>query len=162
MRNQLSTVNHIGINFPDLDAAVSWYRNVLGFFVLEEPTEANNDGSHIGNIVKDIFGDQFDKVRIAHLTAACGVGIEMFQFIKPETYVPNNTFDYSRSGFFHFCLTTADIDATADLIVRNGGKVLSKKWRLHAEKNMRLVYCADPWGTIIEFFEAPYAHFLRH
>ncbi len=161
MTNQLFTMNHIGITFPDVDAAVSWYRDVLGCFVLEEPTEASDDGTHVGNIVKDIFGDQFDKVRIAHLTTACGVGIEMFQFMRPETYVPDNTFDYSRSGIFHLCLTTIDVDATADLIARSGGKVLSKKWHLHAAKKTRLVYCADPWGTIIEFFEAPYTQFLQ-
>jgi catechol 2,3-dioxygenase-like lactoylglutathione lyase family enzyme len=162
MTNQLFTMNHIGINFPDLDAAVSWYRDVLGCFVLAEPTEVSDDGTHIGDIVKDIFGDRFGKVRIAHLTTACGVGIEMFQFVEPKTYVPENTFDYNRSGIFHICLTTADIDATADLINQSGGKVLSKRWQLYAEKNMRLIYCRDPWGTIIEFYEAPYAQFCAN
>lgn len=162
MTKQLFTMNHIGINVPDVDLAISWYRDVLGCFVLAEPAEASDDGSHLGAIVKDIFGDAFGKVRIAHLTTACGVGIEMFQFMEPKTYVPENTFDFSRSGIFHICLTTADIDATAKLITQNGGKVLSKIWQLYPEQNMRLVYCMDPWGTIIEFFEAPYAQFCAN
>ncbi len=162
MKKNLFAMNHIGINFPDLDAAFPWYRDVLECYVLSEPAEATDDGTLYGNVVKDIFGDRFKKVRIAHLTTGCGVGIEMFEFHEPKTYVPENTFDYARSGIFHFCLTTADIDATAERIQNNGGKVLSKTWKLFDEEQMRLVYCQDPWGTIIEFYEAPYAQFCAN
>lgn len=156
------TMNHIGINFPDIDAAVPWYRDVLGCHVLSEPAEASDDGTLYGDVVKDIFGDQFGKVRIAHLTTACGTGIEMFEFLAPKTYVPQNTFDYARSGLFHFCLTTADIDETVRRVHDCGGKVLSKTWKLFGGERLRLAYCQDPWGTVIEFYEAPYARFFAN
>lgn len=157
MREQLFTMNHIGINFPDIDAAVRWYRDVLGCFVLSEPAVAIDDGSLYGTIVKDIFGSKFGKVKIAHVVTACGIGIEMFEFEKPKTYVPENTFDYARAGIFHFCLTTADVVAAGKKVENAGGKILSKTWKLFDSDELRLVYCQDPWGTIIEFYEAPYA-----
>lgn len=160
MERPLLTMNHIGINFPDIDAAVAWYRDVLGCYVLAEPADASDDGTLYGDCVKDIFGAEFGRVRIAHLTTACGVGIEMFEFVEPKTRVPENTFDYARAGIFHFCLTSADIDETAEVFRNNGGKVLSRTWKLSVGRRMRLVYCQDPWGTIIEFYEAPYAHMI--
>jgi len=155
-------MNHIGINFPDLNAAVPWYRDVLGCFVLAEPTEVIADGSLYGNVVADIFGSKFGKVKIAHVVTACGVGIEMFEFEKPKTYVPENTFDYARAGIFHFCLTTADVVATAKKVENGGGKILSKTWKLFDTEKLRLIYCQDPWGTVIEFYEAPYTQFFAN
>lgn len=155
-------MNHIGITFPDLDAAVPWYRDVLGCYVLSEAAEATDDGTPYGDVVKDIFGEKFGKVRIAHLATGCGVGIEMFEFIDPKTRVPDNTFDYARAGIFHFCLTTANIETTAERILEHGGKVLSKTWKLFDAEQMRLVYCQDPWGTIIELYEAPYPLFTAN
>lgn len=151
------TMNHIGINFPDVDAAVDWYRDVLGCHVLAPPATATQDGSHYGDCVADIFGQGFGAVKIAHLTTMCGVGIEMFEFVQPKTQVPANTFDYARAGIFHFCLTTPDIEATAASIERNGGKILSRLWKLHENGELYLIYCQDPWGTVIEFYSMPYA-----
>jgi catechol 2,3-dioxygenase-like lactoylglutathione lyase family enzyme len=162
MKRDLTTMNHIGINFPDINAAVGWYRDVLGCFVLSEPTETVADNTHYGQLVTDIFGAEFGSVKIAHLSTACGIGIEMFQFMVPKTYVPQNTFDYSRSGIFHICLTTSDLEQMADAVQKSGGKILSKRWKMYDGEKLHLVYCQDPWGTIIEFYDAPYAHFVAN
>jgi len=87
-------MNHIGISVPDIDAAVRWYVDVLGCYLLVPPVDAKNDGSHFGNVVKDTFGARFEAVKMAHLSTADGVGIELFQFIVPETEGPADTFEY--------------------------------------------------------------------
>jgi len=152
-------MNHIGLSVPDIDAAVRWYVDVLGCYLLVPPAEAKNDGSHFGNVVKDIFGSRFEAVKMAHLSTADGVGIELFQFIVPKTEVPADTFEYWRGGIFHFCLTAVDIEATAERIGANGGKVLSKVWKLWQNKEYKAVYCQDPWGTIVELCSRPYEQF---
>ncbi len=143
-------MNHVGITVPDIDAAVAWYRDVIGCYVLAHPAEANDDGTHFGNAVKDIFGKNFGSLKIAHLSTADGVGIELFQFSKPKTYAPDNAFEYWRTGIFHICLTAVDIEATAKQIAANGGKQMSKVWKLFSNKDYKVCYCCDPWGTIIE------------
>jgi catechol 2,3-dioxygenase-like lactoylglutathione lyase family enzyme len=143
-------ISHVGITVPDIDAAVVWYRDVLGCYVLAHPSETSDDGSNFGDVVKDIFGKEFGGLKIAHLSTADGVGIELFQFIEPKTYVPDNTFDYRRTGIFHICITAADIETTAAQIEANGGKLTSKIWRLFSNKDYKACYCRDPWGTIIE------------
>lgn len=162
MTAPLYTMNHIGVNVPDIDAAVAWYRDVLGCFVLAEPSDASVDGSHFGKVVADIFGPKFQAVRMAHLSTADGVGIELFQFLTPKTEVPANTFDYWRAGIFHFCLTARDLEQAAASVVENGGKILSKAWKLFGNKNYRVIYCQDPWGTIIEFYNASYEQYFSN
>jgi len=107
-------------------------------------------------VVKDIFGKEFGGLKLAHLSTADGVGIELFQFIKPKTYVPDNTFDYARTGIFHICIIAADIETTAAQIEANGGKLMSKIWRLFSNKDYKVCYCWDPWGTVIELNSHPY------
>ena len=44
------TFSHIGLSVPDLDAAVKFYTDVLGFYVVMQPSEAIEDDSAIGEI----------------------------------------------------------------------------------------------------------------
>lgn len=162
MRDQIYTMSHIGVNVPDIAAAVTWYRDVLGCFVLAEPSEVKDDGTHFGNVVKNIFGAKFQSVKLAHVTTACGVGIELFEFVVPKTHTPDNTFDYSRAGIFHFCLTTADVNAAAARVEKNGGKILSRAWKLFNKESCSVIYCQDPWGTVIEFYDAPYDQYFSN
>lgn len=148
--------NHIGINVPDIDAAFAWYRDVIGLYPHLPPGDAANDGSYFGDIVKDIFGERFEEVRMAHLACADGIGIELFQFVTPKTEVPDESFEYWRSGIFHFCLTVDDPTTFAAHIVANGGKQLSQVWQLFGNKDYAVVYCQDPWGTVIELCNRSY------
>jgi catechol 2,3-dioxygenase-like lactoylglutathione lyase family enzyme len=143
-------MSHVAITVPDIDAAFAWYRDVLGCYVIANPSKAHDDDSNLGNVVKDIFGEEFGGLKLAHLSTADGVGIELFQFIKPKTYVPDNTFDYACTGIFHICIIAADIETTATQIEANGGKLASKIWRLFSNKDYKVCYCWDPWDTVIE------------
>ncbi len=46
------TMGHVAITVPDIDAAFVWHRDVLGCYVVANPSEANDDGSNLGNVVK--------------------------------------------------------------------------------------------------------------
>ena len=48
--------NHIGVGVPDLNKAVKWYNEVLGFNIVTEPMEGSADNSHIGMILKIFSG----------------------------------------------------------------------------------------------------------
>jgi len=152
----VSLVNHVGVTVPDIDTAFTWYQNVLGCYGHVPPTEVTDDGSYFGNLVKNLFGERFEGMRIAHLTTADGIGIELFQFLTPATEVPERTFEYWRGGIFHFCLTVDSVETTAATIAEAGGRQLSKVWRLFNNKDYEVAYCQDPWGTVIELCNRPY------
>jgi catechol 2,3-dioxygenase-like lactoylglutathione lyase family enzyme len=152
-------MNHIGINVPDIRAAVEWYKDIFGAYVLTPVSEAKIDGSHLSDVIEDIFGKDFESMLIAHLVTADGTGLEFFQFQKPKTEVPANTYEYWRSGIFHFCLTSTDVEGTVAKIRAKGGKALSKIWKIYANKPYLAVYCQDPWGTVIELYNASYEQY---
>ena len=152
-------MNHIGINVPDIHAAVSWYQDVFGCYVLTPVGEAKVDGTFFGDVVDDIFKQGFKSVLMAHLVTADGTGLEFFQFTSPKTEVPANTFEFWRAGIFHFCLTSTDVEGTVETVKQKGGKILSKIWKLYANKPYLAVYCQDPWGTVFELYNAGYEQY---
>ena len=70
------TFSHIGLSVPDLEAAVRFYSEVMGFYVLRQPSEVVEDDSAIGRMCTDVFGPGWTRLRIAHLSTADGIGFE--------------------------------------------------------------------------------------
>ena len=116
------TFSHIGLSVPDLDAAVKFYSEVLGFYVVMQPTEAVEEDTAIGVMCTDVFGPDWKSLKIAHLATADRVGIEIFEF--PENYAPDDNLDHKRHGTFHFCVQDPDVEGLVEKIVAAGGRVL--------------------------------------
>lgn len=69
------TFNHVAVSVLDLDKAVKWYTEVLGFNLVRAPMEGIADNSYIGKLFQDIFGQQFKKLKLAHLSFGNQVGL---------------------------------------------------------------------------------------
>lgn len=146
-------VAHVGLTVPDIDAAVKWYTEILGFVVLMPPglTEAGN--GHFGNIGADIYGPNFKVNKMAMLTSGNGVGLEIFEFVDPSTRAYTNEFAPHKPGYFHFAVMDPDVAGLAQKIIDNGGKPISKVWDLYpGQYPYQLCYVADPWGNAIEIY----------
>lgn len=57
--------SHIGLSVPDLDKAVDFYRDVLGFYVIMPPMKIVADESDIGVMCNDVFGEGWGEFRTA-------------------------------------------------------------------------------------------------
>ncbi|UOQ83429.1 lactoylglutathione lyase family protein [Gracilibacillus salinarum] len=147
--------SHIGLSVPDLDEAVKFYTEVLGWYVIMEPSVVEEDDSAIGQMCTDVFGAGFGQFRIAHLSTSDKVGIEMFEFANNET--PENNFEYWKTGIFHFCVQDPDVEGLAEKIVAHGGKQRMPVREYYPnEKPYRMVYCEDPFGNLIEIYSHSY------
>ena len=144
--------NHIGVGVPDLNKAVRWYHEVLGFNIVTEPMEGSADNSHLGMILRDIFGSSFKKLRLAHMSFANHVGFEIFEFVDPKEEQQENNFEYWKTGFFHIGITDPNIEELAKRIAEKGGKQRNKIWEIFPSKPYKIVYCEDPFGNIIEIY----------
>ena len=147
--------SHIGLFVDDLDRAVDFYRDVLGCYVVMEPSTVPNDDSPIGIMCQDVFGTDWDTFRIAHLSTADGIGIELFEF--PETAPHDDHLNPSRNGIFHFCIQDPDIESLVETIKAHGGK---QRMPIRAyypdEKPYKMVYCEDPFGNLLEIYTHSY------
>ena len=114
------TFSHIGLSVPDLDAAVAFYRDVMGFYVIMEPTEITQDDSAIGVMCNDVFGPGWGRFRIAHLATADRIGFELFEF--PGNHRPDDNLPFRQVGLFHFAIQDPDLEGLLARIVAAGGR----------------------------------------
>jgi catechol 2,3-dioxygenase-like lactoylglutathione lyase family enzyme len=149
-------LNHIGIGVSDIDAAIRWYAEVLGYRVFAGPTTISLEADTRGH-AKDVLGPRFRSLKIAHLSTGGGVGVELFQSIDPPHRDRESDIEFDRSGPFHLCVTDPDIDGLIAKIVETGGKQLSKVWDDRPPGNVfKMAYCSDPFGTILEIHTHSY------
>jgi len=148
--------SHIGITVPDLEKAVEFYSKAFGLYVLMEPTEIQHDDSAIGKMCDDVFGEGWGSFRIAHLSMADGIGIELFEF--KNTVEEERPFEYWRRGLFHFCVQDDDLEGRIKIIEKLGGKQRMQQVRKYypGEKPYRMVYMEDPFGNIFELYSHSY------
>lgn len=149
-------VNHVGINVPDLDAAVVWYASVLGFEVIQPVAEVTAGEGETGIRFAQMNGPGFQRGRVAYLTTANGVGFEMFEFIEPRTEPFRNDWEFWRPGAWHVCLTTPDVEAVAASIAANGGRHRTEVMEASPGSGFWITFCQDPWGNPVELMSASY------
>ncbi|MFC4994141.1 lactoylglutathione lyase family protein [Rubritalea tangerina] len=149
------TLSHIGLSVPNLERAVEFYREVMGWYVIMEPTEIQEDKSTaIGQMCSDVFGDGWGSFKIAHMSTGDRMGVELFEFRnneKPEE------FEYWRSGTFHFCVQDPDLEGLLEKILAHGGKQrMPVRHYYPGEKPYRMVYVEDPFGVVFEIYSHSY------
>jgi catechol 2,3-dioxygenase-like lactoylglutathione lyase family enzyme len=145
-------VVHVGVTVPDIDRAVAWYEQVLGFDVLIPPTTiAANDGE-AGVQAREVFGSRFASMRQAQLVGANGVGLELFEFAEPATEPQRAPFEYWRPGPFHICVRDSDIAGLAQRISQRGGRQRTTVHHSYPGEPYQWCYCEDPFGNIVEIY----------
>ena len=150
------TFSHIGITVPDLEKAVHFYREALGFYVIMPPTEIKRDDSAIGVMCDDVFGKNWTRFRIAHLATGDRVGVELFEF--PETTDETRPFEFWRKGLFHFCVQDENLEERVKIIESLGGRQRMEQVRYYypEKKPYRMVYVEDPFGNVFELYSHSY------
>lgn len=148
-------LSHIGLSVPDLDKAVKFYTEVMGWYLIMPPTAIERDDTDIGIMCDDVFGDQWTKFRIAHLSTSNGIGVEIFEF--PNNLPVESEFRYWKTGLFHFSVLDPDLEGLVQKIVDNGGKQrMPVRYYYKGEKPYRMCYVEDPFGIIFEVYSHSY------
>ncbi len=148
--------SHIGLSVKNIEAFVKWYEEVLGFYVLMEPTLVKNENkTAIGKMCINVFGNNFQDFKIAHMSTIDGIGIEVFEF--PETPDEDFKFNPYQKGIFHLAIQDPNIEELAKKMVDAGGKQRMPIMEYYPnEKPYKMVYMEDPWGNIIELYTHSY------
>ena len=148
--------SHIGITVPDLDKAVAFYTEVMGFYIIMPPTEVVEENeTAIGQMCIDVFGKGWGSFRIAHLSTGDRIGIELFEFKESKEQKP--TFDPFKTGLFHFSVQDPDVEGLVAKIVEHGGKQrMPIREYYPGEKPYRMCYVEDPFGNVFEIYSHSY------
>lgn len=148
--------SHIGITVPNIEEAVKFYTEVMGWYVMMKPTEVIEESkSAIGKMCIDVFGEGWGSFKIAHLSTSDSIGIELFEFSK--NFKSQHEFNPYQTGIFHFCIKDPDIEGMVEKIIKAGGKQRMPIREYYPnEKPYKMVYCEDPFGNIIEIYTHSY------
>jgi catechol 2,3-dioxygenase-like lactoylglutathione lyase family enzyme len=133
-------LHHVAISVRDMDRALNFYRDLLGFELEWELDHVSHE------IVDKIVGLKEVDVRLAMLSGY-GTRLELFQYYHPagEDCAPKRQCDF---GITHLCLYVEDVRGTYE-------RLFDKGVEFHAPpQNHRpdgwITYMKDPEGVIIE------------
>lgn len=152
-------INHIAISVPDLEKGMKWYQEVMGFTVVRGPAELDINDTRVGNVLRNIFGSKFRRLRIVWMSSGNNIGFEIFQFIEPKQVIKNQQIKYWAGGIIHVAITERNIEDLTKRIVETGGRQLSDICELNPKKRHKLVFCSDPFGNIIEIYSHSFEQF---
>ncbi|MGE0283971.1 MAG: VOC family protein [Rhizobiaceae bacterium] len=124
----LTGIGHVALKVADIERSLAFYRDRLGF---REVMRLNRDNGELWLVYLRITDTQF---------------LELF----PDGE-GNEAPGAQRTGINHFCLETADIEATAHAL-REKGIALTVEPKMGADNN-RQCWIADPDGNRIEFMQ---------
>lgn len=136
-------IHHVAISVPNLDQALAFYRDALGFEVVQDGDWDRNHPQ-----ADRVIGLKETSARIAMLKAP-NAYLEIWQYRNPE---PEDR--RSRPcdlGYPHFALQVTDIQAEYDRLGAAG-----MTFAADAPVNLgstSAIYGKDPFGNIIELYE---------
>jgi len=142
----ITGVNHVSFTVPDIDKAVRFWCDVLGF---ERTPVAERRGAW----VEKVTGVAGAKIRVVHLHGY-GHHMEFIEYFEGARETPTELPD--RPGVGHVCLEVDDIHDTERRLLAAGATALGAMTEIR-EPGMRPCiagYLRDPNGIIIELLEA--------
>jgi glyoxylase I family protein len=144
-------IHHVAINTPDLDRLLAFYRDVVGFEVVESTRFDWKDSAEIDAIV----GIKGTASKVVMLRAA-NAYIEMFEYQQPAA---TNTGRLAPSdhGYTHICLDVTDIEAEYERLSKNGMTFHGPPVVVEGGA-IRTIYGRDPDGNVIELQELAPSH----
>ncbi len=139
----MTLLTHVGIGVPELEPALRWYGEVLGFEALGGVARVRAGEGHAGVVAADVLGPGFGSFTQGQLVGANGVGLELFEFEDATA---------ARRGIFHVCLVAQDLPRTAERIAASGGRRTSRIWQIFEGEPYLTCYCEDPFGNVVELY----------
>lgn len=139
----ITNIRHMGIVVDNLDDALSFYVDLLGFKV-------KNRNEESGPFIVAILGFQEASVTTVKLEAPDGNLIELLRYKSPVgKRVQRNINDL---GLSHIALTVGDLDSVCESLMEAGGQFISPPM-VNPEKTAKVVFCRDPQGNILELVQ---------
>jgi len=137
-------VRHTGIVVTDLEAALRFYRDLLGF---RETKRLEESGAYIDNMLA-LDGAQVTTVK---LTAPDGNLVELLHFRshpRPRPPPP----EACRIGITHIAFTVEDLEHMHSALTAAGVRFNAPP-QLSPDGYAKVTFCRDPDGTLIELVQ---------
>jgi catechol 2,3-dioxygenase-like lactoylglutathione lyase family enzyme len=137
-------IDHIGLTVPDIDEAITWFENVLGFV---EPLTFGPFSDPVGTFIQDVVGTDPRAVieQITEGRGGNGPNVELFQYSAPDQ---DRSFRRNSDwGGHHIAFYVRHIDRAVEFLHRKGVPTLLGPFA---------VTDGPAAGQTINYFKAPF------
>jgi catechol 2,3-dioxygenase-like lactoylglutathione lyase family enzyme len=125
--------DHAGVRVPDLEAALTWYREKLDFRFTGSTVAAGLTWAFVAPPNDDGF----------QIELAAGPGA------KNRPGEPNLHDSLELHGWHHVCLRVENVDSTLAELRTRGVDIVGGPMEV-TEINRRFAFFVDPWGNVFE------------
>jgi catechol 2,3-dioxygenase-like lactoylglutathione lyase family enzyme len=146
IENVITGVAHTGVCVPDCEAAVAYYRDVLGLRVLSPPYVM--DGDAIRDDMGQLVPDPAMKAAIVGLGDDDHV-LEVIEYLRADSDAHERRL--TDFGLSHVGLLCDDIVATRAALEARGVRFLVDA--IADVARVRTTWFADPWGVVFILVE---------
>ena len=145
---RIIAADHTGITVSNLERALEFWQNVLGF-------EFSHRAHQSGEMVEQITGVKGAELKLAVVKAPGGHKIELLEYLAPPDRKQHADLRPCDVGHVHVALMVDDLDAVLNTIAASGWEAAGKPQTLQSGPNAgkRVLYVRDPDGTTIEFMQ---------
>jgi len=147
---RILATDHTGITVSNLERALAFWRDVLGF-------ELSHTAHQTGEMAREITGVEAAEIKLAVVKAPGGHKVELLEYLGPADRKRHVNLRPCDVGSVHVAFIIEDLDAILSVINASGWKAAGKPQTLQSGQNAgkRVVYVRDPDGTTIEFMQTP-------
>lgn len=134
----VTTIDHVGVAVPDLDAAIAWYADTLGLQVTHRETNAEQG------------------VEEAMLGVGPGAGGAQVQLLAPldETSTIAKFLDRSGPGLQQLAFRVTDVEAVSAILREKGLRLLyDAPRRGTSDSRVNFVHPKDAGGVLVELVQ---------
>jgi catechol 2,3-dioxygenase-like lactoylglutathione lyase family enzyme len=149
MGRMITGLAHTAVCVPDVEAAIAWYRDVLGLSVLSPPYLIEGDAiaSDMGELIPDPrltaaivgFSDDGDRV------------LEVIEYPGTEGSSARAGARLTDHGLTHVAMVCTDLDATRAELEAKGVHFLVSG--IAEVARLRTTWFTDPWGVVFILVE---------
>lgn len=144
----ITGVAHTGVCVPDCEAAVAYYRDVLGLSVLSPPYVM--DGEAIRDDMGELVSDPAMKAAIVGFDDDGDHVFEVIEYLRADGESDRRA-GLTEFGLSHVGLICEDIEATRAELERRGVRFLVDG--IAEVARLRTTWFADPWGVVFILVE---------
>jgi catechol 2,3-dioxygenase-like lactoylglutathione lyase family enzyme len=141
--------SHSGICIADIEAAMRFYHEALGFAPAENHALLNHSSwLDIVNELRDV------RLRARMVRSAAGDTIELLKMDSPACFGPRARRPMNQLGLTHLAFHVDSIDDAATAVLAHGGRI-HPQTRARFESGIEILYATDPDGVRVELMQAP-------
>jgi len=143
-------MSHVAICVRNVDRALEFYRDLLGFLVVKDALQNTSSGG-----LPHLYRDRHAQRRAVHLQSGVGTGTPVLVMTEhPGDTVSGEPIMLDQVGISHLSFTVANVDALTKRLLAQGAETCGPPDAFKdAQGHLRTVFFLDPDGILVQFDE---------